>query len=102
MTVDLETLSRDDLQKLINDAQKALKTVDARRMADAKRAAELAAKEYGFSLEDVVQSGVKSPKGAPKYVNPSDSSQTWTGRGRKPNWLIEAMNAGKSLDEMAL
>ncbi|MBP0481453.1 H-NS family nucleoid-associated regulatory protein [Sagittula salina] len=102
MNVDLETLSRDELQKLINDAQKALKSVDARRMAEAKRAAEMAAKEYGFSLEDVVQSSGKSSKGAPKYVNPADASQTWTGRGRKPNWLIEAMQAGKSLDDMAL
>jgi DNA-binding protein H-NS len=103
MNTDLESLSRDELQKLINDAQKALKTVDARRMAEAKRAAELAAKEYGFSLEDVLEAGgVKGSKGAPKYANPADPTQTWTGRGRKPNWLIEAMDAGKSLDDMAL
>lgn len=102
MTMDLETLSREELQKLIADAQKALKTVDARRMAEAKRAVELAAKEYGFSLEDVVMAGGKSSKGAPKYANPADPSQTWTGRGRKPNWLIDAMKAGTSLDDMAL
>ena len=103
MTIDLETLSRDDLQKLINDAQKALKTVDARRMAEAKRAAEMAAKEFGFSLDDVVHAGgAKGSKGAPKYVNPMDPSQTWTGRGRKPNWLIDALDAGKSLEDMAL
>ncbi|MFW2588942.1 H-NS family nucleoid-associated regulatory protein [Sagittula sp. SSi028] len=98
----LENMSREELQKLISDAQKALKTVDARRMAEAKRAAELAAKEYGFSLEDVVQAGGKSTKGSPKYANPMDPSQTWTGRGRKPNWLIEALDQGKSLDDMAL
>lgn len=98
----LENMSREELQKLISDAQKALKTVDARRMAEAKRAAELAAKEYGFSLEDVVQAGGKSTKGSPKYANPMDPSQTWTGRGRKPNWLVEALDQGKSLDDMAL
>lgn len=57
MNVDLESLSRDELQKLVSDAQKALRTVDARRMAEAKRAAEQAAKEYGFSLEDVMTAG---------------------------------------------
>ncbi|MEQ5871174.1 H-NS histone family protein [Sagittula sp. NFXS13] len=102
MTDNLETMSREELQKLISDAQKALKTVDARRMAEAKRAAELAAKEYGFSLDEVLQSGTKASKGAPKYVNPEDPTQTWTGRGRKPNWLIEALDAGKSLDDMAI
>ncbi|AUC52460.1 MAG: H-NS histone family protein [Sagittula sp.] len=102
MNVDLESLSRDELQKLVSDAQKALRTVDARRMAEAKRAAEQAAKEYGFSLEDVMTAGPKGSKSAPKYANPADPSQTWTGRGRKPNWLIEALNEGKSLEDMAL
>jgi DNA-binding protein H-NS len=102
MDIDLESLSRDDLQKLIQDAQKALKTVDARRMAEAKRAAEMATKQYGYSLEDVLASSSKGSKGAPKYANPDDRTQTWTGRGRKPNWLIDALAAGKSLEDMAL
>jgi len=25
----------------------------------------------------------------PKYRNPADESQTWTGRGRKPLWVVE-------------
>lgn len=102
MSIDLETLSREELQKLIADAQKALKSVDARRRAEAKRAAEMAAKEYGFSLDEVMEAGAKGSKGAPKYANPEDPSQTWTGRGRKPNWVIEAISAGKSMDELAL
>ena len=27
---------------------------------------------------------------APKYRNPKDPSQTWTGRGRRPTWIVEA------------
>jgi DNA-binding protein H-NS len=95
-------MSRDELKKLIVDAQKALKTVDTRRRSEAKRAAEQAAKEYGFSLEEILNAGGKSTKGMPKYANPADPSQTWTGRGRKPNWVIEAMEAGKSIDDMAI
>ena len=102
MQIDLENLSADDLKKLIADAQKALKTVDARRKAEAKRAAELAAKEFGFSLEDVLDAGTKGSKGAPKYANPADPSQTWTGRGRKPNWVIAALDAGQTMEELAL
>lgn len=102
MQLDLETLSREELHKLIADAQKALKTVDARKLAEAKRAAELAAKEHGFSLDEVYQAAGKGSKGAPKYANPTDPSQTWTGRGRKPNWLIEAMDNGTKLEDMEL
>ena len=103
MTINLETLSRDELKDLIADAQKALKSVDARRRAEAKRAAEKAAKEFGFSLDEIVGGGsAKGSKGAPKYANPADSSQTWTGRGRKPNWVNEALAQGKSLEDLAL
>ncbi|BBU57903.1 MULTISPECIES: H-NS family nucleoid-associated regulatory protein [Mameliella] len=102
MDIDLEALSRDELQQLISDAQKALKSVDARRRAEAKRAAEKAAKEFGFSLDEVLDAGPKGSKGAPKYANPADPSQTWTGRGRKPNWVIAALEEGKTLDDLAL
>ncbi|MBV7396255.1 H-NS family nucleoid-associated regulatory protein [Mameliella sediminis] len=102
MDIDLETLSSDELQQLISDAQKALKTVDARRRAEAKRAAEKAAKEFGFSLEEVITAGPKGSKGTPKYANPSAPEQTWTGRGRKPNWVIAALEDGKSLEDLAI
>ncbi len=102
MNIDFDNLSREELSQLIANSQKALKTVDARRKAEAKRAAELAAKEYGFSLDEVMEAGAKGSKGAPKYANPADPSQTWTGRGRKPIWVIEALDSGKSLDDLAL
>lgn len=102
MNIDLDKLSRDELQQLISDAQKALKSIDVRRRAEAKRAAEKAAKEFGFSLDEVLDAGPKGSKSAPKYANPADLSQTWTGRGRKPKWVIAALEEGKSLDDLAL
>lgn len=102
MNIDFEALSREELKTLIANAQKALKTVDARRRVEAKRAAEMAAKEYGYSLDEVMEAGTKGSKGAPKYANPADASQTWTGRGRKPNWVISALEEGKTLDDLAL
>ncbi|GGA94254.1 H-NS histone family protein [Allosediminivita pacifica] len=102
MNYDLENMTRDELEALIKDAQKALKTVDARRRSEAKRAAEQAAKEYGFSLDEILTAGPKGSKGSPKYANPQDPTQTWTGRGRKPNWVIEALDEGKSLEQLAI
>lgn len=100
MTINLDALSRDELKKLITDAEKALKSLDIRRRAEAKRAAEEAARQFGFSLEEVVSS--KGGKGIAKYANPEDSSQTWTGKGRKPKWVIEALEAGKSVEELEI
>ncbi|MBN9889182.1 H-NS family nucleoid-associated regulatory protein [Salipiger abyssi] len=103
MQIELESLSKDELKQLKNDVEKALKTIDARRRAEAKRAAEQAAKEFGFSLDEILSAGgTKGSKGAPKYANPTDPSQTWTGRGRKPNWVVEALESGKSMEDLAL
>lgn len=37
-----------------------------------------------------------------KYRNPNDPSQTWSGRGRKPNWLTERLAAGATMDEFVI
>ncbi|ETX29941.1 H-NS family nucleoid-associated regulatory protein [Roseivivax isoporae] len=102
MDINIEELSKDELKKLKADVDRALKTIDARRKAEAKRAAETAAKEYGFSLDDLIGADGKAGKGIPRYRNPADPAQTWTGRGRKPNWVIEALDAGKSLDDLKI
>ncbi|MEC3861535.1 H-NS histone family protein [Mesobacterium sp. TK19101] len=102
MQIELNTLSKDELVKLKTDVEKALKTIDARRKAEAKKAADEAAKAFGFSLDELVSDSGKGTKGVPKYANPDDASQTWTGRGRKPNWVIAWTEAGKSLDDLAI
>ena len=36
--------------------------------------------------------------GVPKYR--SEDGRTWTGRGKRPAWFVEALAAGKSADDM--
>jgi len=38
-------------------------------------------------------------KVAPVYRDPENPENTWTGRGRKPRWLVAALEAGKSIEE---
>jgi DNA-binding protein H-NS len=103
MSIDLNNMSKDELKKLIKDAEKALKTIETRRLTEAKKAAESAAKEYGFSLDELLgTSPKKGSKSEPKYKNPSDASQTWTGKGRKPNWVNDALAAGKTMEDLKI
>jgi DNA-binding protein H-NS len=51
--------------------------------------------------------GFKSKKGragksAAKYANPDDPSQTYSGRGRRPFWLIAKLKKGASLEDFAI
>jgi DNA-binding protein H-NS len=52
------------------------------------------AKEHGFEVSELFTGRGKGGRGkaaAPvKYRNPEDHTQTWSGRGRKPNWINEA------------
>jgi DNA-binding protein H-NS len=44
----------------------------------------------------------KRPQAEPKYRHPENAELTWTGHGRKPGWIAEALEAGKSLDDFAI
>jgi DNA-binding protein H-NS len=39
---------------------------------------------------------------APKYRNPENPSETWTGRGREPKWLQHQIASGKSKDDFLI
>ena len=103
MTLNLDTLSRKELETLRADVEKALSRVGARELKAARDAAAKAAAEFGFSLDELT-SGAKAPKAkaAAKYRNPADDSQTWSGRGRKPQWIKDAVDAGKDIASFAI
>ena len=39
-------------------------------------------------------------KGEAKYENPDNPSQTWSGKGREPDWFKKLIGGGKSLEEL--
>lgn len=107
MASDLNAMSRKELLKLRDDVDKALKRAEAREKAEALRAAERAAAEYGFSLGELAGaaksgSGRKPSLSPPKYRNPDNPEQTWTGRGRKPQWVHDAPKRGADITELEI
>ena len=107
MTIDVKNMSEKELIRLQKDVDKALARIKDQKRSDAKKAAAAAAGKFGYTLSDLVGTAakakpVKSKPGKPKYRNPADKSQTWTGRGRQPGWIKDALKAGKSLDDMAI
>jgi len=38
----------------------------------------------------------------PKYRNPSDASETWSGRGRTPRWMNELIKKGKRKEDFLI
>lgn len=102
---DLSDLNLEELKKLHKETAAAIQNYEARRRQDALAAAEAAAKSAGYSLKDLV--GAPAGKSAksinpPKYRNPDDETQTWSGRGRQPQWIKDALAANKSLDDFLI
>jgi DNA-binding protein H-NS len=42
------------------------------------------------------------PKVFPKYQNPRNPTETWSGRGRQPRWLSPQLKSGKKLDDFRI
>jgi len=106
MEIDLQTLSRKELSKLKTDVEKALVSAEDRERREALKAAQQAAAEYGFSLDDLSDSqkasGSKRGKAVPKYRNPANPEQTWSGLGRKPHWVHEALASGADITDLEI
>lgn len=101
--MDIESLDLGELKELQAKVGKAITSYEDRRRKDALDAIKKAAQEHGYSVQELTGAGSSVRKTVePKYANPSDPTQTWTGRGRKPRWVVEQLNAGKGLDDFAI
>jgi DNA-binding protein H-NS len=68
----------------------------------------------GKGVKSPVSVGVKSPdkksnrprrsypKVYPKYRNPDEPSETWSGRGKQPRWLVSALKSGKTIADFEI
>ncbi len=44
--------------------------------------------------------GLVEGEGSPRYRNPWNASQTWSGRGRQPSWVLDARAVGLTLEDL--
>lgn len=42
------------------------------------------------------------PRVLPKYQNPDEPSETWSGRGKQPRWLTLALKTGHTIEEFVI
>ena len=104
MAIDLNDLSLKELRDLQSQVAKAISNFEDRRKKQALAELEEKAREMGFSLAELTGSTPvrKRTPAVAKYANPSDQSDTWSGRGRKPRWFTAALAKGKKPEDMAI
>ena len=100
---DLEALSLTELKKMQKDVAKAISTFEDRQKSEARAKVEAFARDLGYSLAELVGTETKTTRApAPaKYRHPENAAVTWSGRGRRPQWFVDALAVGKSKDDLA-
>ena len=97
-----------DLIELEAKVKKAIAEARERERSELKEKVAEMAKSHGFSVNElfggrgVRGSGKIKSIGVAKYANPDNRSDTWTGRGRKPNWVVELLKKGSKLSDFEI
>lgn len=102
-----DKMSLKELVELEGKVQKAIAAARDRDRAELKRKMAEMAQDHGFSVTDLFGGGrggkgAKKTVGVAKYANPDNRADTWTGRGRKPNWVVERLRKGGKLADFEI
>lgn len=96
MTMNLDKLSPTELQALIRTAEAKMESARKNQIQDVRSKIDSILKNAGLMIGEVYPQRGRASKGpkatvAPKYRNPADATQTWSGRGKRPVWFVKAL-----------
>ncbi|MGH8121154.1 MAG: H-NS family nucleoid-associated regulatory protein [Rudaea sp.] len=105
MAINLKGLNHGQLDELIQRAEARKRELAKERVGKVREKIAALAKAEGFNVEDLFggRGGRKTRRPAkPKFRNPADHAQTWSGRGKRPRWFSAALAAGKKEKDLLI
>jgi DNA-binding protein H-NS len=106
--LNLDSMSVDEMWQLHEEIGRVLSV----RLTSEKRELEKRLEQLRRDRQvPALKSGVKDlsptprrkyPRVHPKYQNPEVRSETWSGRGKTPRWLVAALKSGHKLEDFAI
>lgn len=106
---ELALLSVEELQNLIKEAKLQIAKRQQANIKNAYLQMLQIASSVDMSIEEVLQVGRSfsgKPKQGntvpPKYANPANPAESWTGRGKKPRWVTALQTQGVSLESLRI
>lgn len=101
--IDLDSLDVDELRAITENAQQLIAQKQHQRLYDAFMQFEKIAENSNTTIDEILKAGEKlEKKRSIKYRSSENSDDTWTGRGRKPTWLVDALASGSNLEDFAI
>lgn len=96
--VDLRKMPLEQLWRLQQKiGEKLARKIDAEKAVLDKRLQELKPKSAG-NAEQTTKPRRPYPHVFPKYRNPDNPAETWSGRGKQPRWMVAQLKLGKKPD----
>lgn len=116
MNIEVDKLSLRELTSLLTAAEQRKRLLSNRRPLDTVRRKVIAlAAQHGWTIEELYgdrpvaemaakkRSARRKPgKVAPKYRDPDNRRNTWSGRGRMPRWLAHKTKHGRSVTDFLI
>jgi DNA-binding protein H-NS len=106
---DLDAMSTDEMWRLHVEIGQVLsvrltseKRELEKRLAQLRRERELPQTEVTLSRQSPPRERRKYPRVLPKYQNPDEPSETWSGRGKRPRWLTAALKTGHTIEDFII
>ena len=101
LRVNLANSSVAELEQLTEEIQTAIEERKLKAINDARIHVRELAESLGITLEELIAEPSKAKKKANvKFRNAQN--ETWTGRGKQPIWLVEALQNGAKLEDFLI
>ncbi len=105
MSVDEMWQLHEEISRLLSVRLTSEKQELEKRLARLRREKEIRQPQQAETLSAKAKTQTarrKYPRVFPKYRNPNEPSETWSGRGKQPRWLAAALNAGHTIEEFMI
>lgn len=104
MAIDLKSLNPNQLDELIKKAELRKHDIKRERASRVREKVNALLKSEGFTFAELYggKRGGKRGKVAPKYRDPANPANTWSGRGKRPRWFTAVLKAGKTEKTMLI
>ena len=105
---DISNLSVKELKRLQAEAEVLIASKKDQAIEDAYNQIMTIADNVGLSIEQILEFGAQKRKKStrkavePRYRNKNNPSDTWTGRGKQPRWLVAELEKGAQLEDFLI
>ena len=100
--INLDGLSIAELDRLKNSIDSTIVNKRQNELATLRQQIDELIENSGFTLQEILEAKPMRKPVKPKYRNPDNPEQTWTGRGRRPRWVEDCLENGKDLEELVI